>query len=148
MSRWRLLSAAKTLVRPGEPLELKAEITNVGDVASPAMHVQWLVGDKVVQESAVAALEPHAKTQAIDFAEPGRSRRFLPSDAELITPTNCRSIRRTGSSPKSPMSCRYYLSARKASRVHRSSSSELVAAALGFKGDRGGSVACTCFDQK
>jgi Mg-chelatase subunit ChlD len=58
------LGAVKTLVRPNEPLELKAEITNVGDVASPGMHVQWLVGDKVMQESAIGGLEQHAKTQA------------------------------------------------------------------------------------
>src|SRR4029078_10314285 len=58
------ISAVRNLVRPNEPLELKAEINNVGDVASPSMHVQWLVGDKVMQESTVAALEPHAKTRA------------------------------------------------------------------------------------
>ena len=28
------------------------------------MHVQWLVGDKVVQETTIGALEPNGKTQA------------------------------------------------------------------------------------
>jgi hypothetical protein len=55
--------AVKNLIRPNEPLELKAEISNTGDVASPAMHAQWLVGDKVKQESTIPALEPHRKTQ-------------------------------------------------------------------------------------
>ena len=56
--------AARNLIRPGEQVELAAEITNMGDVPSEATTVEWLVGDKVVQESTVAALEPHAKTQA------------------------------------------------------------------------------------
>jgi len=35
------------------------------------MHIQWLVGDKVMQESTVAGLEPHGKTQADDDIEAG-----------------------------------------------------------------------------
>src|SRR4029078_3946188 len=36
------LSAVRNLVRPNEPLELKAEITNVGDVGRQSMQAPWL----------------------------------------------------------------------------------------------------------
>ena len=127
------MSAVKNLVRPNEPLELKAEITNVGDVASPSMHVQWLVGDKVMQESSVAGLEPHAKTQAtttLKLADPG------------IFAIGCRIDR----ADQLPLDQENWLVAQVAGELPvlfvRSengstasvSSPELFAAALGFKG--------------
>ena len=127
------LTAVKNLVRPNEPLELKAEIANVGDVASPSMHVQWLVGDKVMQESPVAALEPHGKTQAtttLKLAESG------------IFAIGCRIDR----ADQLPLDQENWLVAQVASElpvlfVQSESasnsavpSSELFAAALGFKG--------------
>lgn len=68
------LSAVKNLVRPHESLELKAEISNLGDLACPGMHVQWLVGNKVMQEATIPALAAHAKVQAttsLDLADNG-----------------------------------------------------------------------------
>jgi hypothetical protein len=55
--------ATRNLVRPGDEAEVFAEISNVGHSASAAMRAEWLVGDKVVQETPVGALEPHATTQ-------------------------------------------------------------------------------------
>jgi hypothetical protein len=55
--------AVRILVRPGEQVELAADITNVGDVPSAATRVEWLVGGKVVTNSRVKALEPRAKAQ-------------------------------------------------------------------------------------
>jgi hypothetical protein len=127
------LSAVRNLVRPNEPLELKAEIANVGDVASPSMHVQWLVGDKVVQESTVAGLEPHGKTRATTTLK-------LP-DAGIFA-IGCRIDR----ADQLPLDQENWLVAQVAGELPvlfvRSestgasavSSSELFAAALGFKG--------------
>src|SRR3954470_20894070 len=127
------LSAVRNLVRPNEPLELKAEITNVGDVASPSMHIQWLVGDKVMQESTVAGLEPHGKTQAtttLKLADTG------------IFAVGCRIDR----ADQLPLDQENWLVAQVASELpvlfvqsasvaaSSVSSSELFAAALGFKG--------------
>jgi hypothetical protein len=55
--------ANRNLVRPGEEAEVFAEISNVGDSPSAAMRAEWLIGDKVVQETPVGALEPRATTQ-------------------------------------------------------------------------------------
>jgi hypothetical protein len=127
------LTAVRNLVRPNEPLELKAEIANVGDVASPSMHVQWLVGDKVMQESTVAGLEPHGKTQAtttLKLADSG------------IFAVGCRIDR----ADQLPLDQENWLVAQVASELpvlfvqsdnasaSAVSSSELFAAALGFKG--------------
>jgi hypothetical protein len=127
------LSAVKNLVRPNEPLELKAEIANVGDVASPSMHVQWLVGDKVMQESTIAGLEPHGKTQATTTLKL--------ADAGIFV-IGCRIDR----ADQLPLDQENWLVAQVASELPvlfvRSESasasavpsSELFAAALGFKG--------------
>jgi hypothetical protein len=58
------LKVVKSLVRPGEHIELMADITNVGDVRSESSRVQWLVDGKVAEESPLKALEPRATTQA------------------------------------------------------------------------------------
>ncbi len=127
------ISAVKNLVQPGEALELKAEIANVGDVPVPGMHVQWLVGNKVVQESPIAPLEPHTKTEAVttlNLAESG------------IFAIGCRLDR----ADQLPLDQENWLVAQVAGELPvlfvRSenepegsvSSSELFAAALGFKG--------------
>jgi hypothetical protein len=129
------VNAAKNLIRPGESLELKAEITNDGDIASPPMRVQWLVGDKVVQESAVAALDPHAKTEAstsLNLNDPG------------VFAIGCRIDR----ADQVPLDQENWLVAQVASELPvlfvrpesesgaSVTSSELVAAALGFKGNK------------
>ncbi len=127
------LSAVKNLVRPNEPLELKAEITNVGEVASPSMHVQWLVGDKVMQETDIGGLEPHAKTQVsttLKLADSG------------IFAVGCRIDR----ADQLPLDQENWLVAQVAGELPvlfvqpengsaaSVSSAELFAAALGFKG--------------
>jgi hypothetical protein len=56
--------AAKQLVRPGDVLELRADIVNTGDIAAPKSRVDWLIGDKVVQSTTIGALQPRAQTQA------------------------------------------------------------------------------------
>jgi hypothetical protein len=126
------LNAVRNLVRPNEPLELKAEITNLGEVAGPSMRVQWLVGDKVMQESAIPGIAPHSKTQAsttLKLAESG------------IFPIGCRIER----ADQIPLDQENWIVAQVASELPvlfvkpESStasvpSSELFAAALGFKG--------------
>jgi hypothetical protein len=57
--------AAKNLIRPGEQVELVADLINTGDVPTEATTAEWLVGDKVVKRSPVKALSPGAKTQAM-----------------------------------------------------------------------------------
>ena len=56
--------AAKHLVRPGEVLELSADIVNTGDIGSPKARVEWLIGDEVVQTTTIGVLQPGAQTQA------------------------------------------------------------------------------------
>jgi hypothetical protein len=55
--------ATRNLVRPGEEAEVFAEISNVGDSLIGTMRAEWLIGDKVIQESPVGALDAHATTQ-------------------------------------------------------------------------------------
>ncbi|MEX2317872.1 MAG: BatA domain-containing protein [Pirellulales bacterium] len=57
------IKATQTLVRPGEAIDLTAEVTNVGDVAGGDTTVEWLVAGKVVGESPVAALGPKEHAQ-------------------------------------------------------------------------------------
>lgn len=57
------VAAARNLIQPGGQIELSAEIQNTGDAASQAIHAEWLLGDKVVQEAPVGPLAPHAKTR-------------------------------------------------------------------------------------
>jgi hypothetical protein len=55
------VQSAAHLVRPGETVEFTAEIENTGDVSSQASKVEWLLAGKVVEESALGALEPRSK---------------------------------------------------------------------------------------
>jgi hypothetical protein len=97
------------------------------------MHVQWLVGDKVMQESTVAGLEPHGKTLAtttLKLADAG------------IFAVGCRIDR----ADQLPLDQENWLVAQVASELpvlfvqsesaaaSSVSSSELFGAALGFKG--------------
>jgi hypothetical protein len=59
------VQAERGLIRPGDQVKVAAEILNAGDVPSDATTLEWLVADKVVQESPLGALEPQAKTQAV-----------------------------------------------------------------------------------
>jgi len=52
------LEAARLHVRPGESIHCTAQITNVGQTPSESATVQWLVDDKVVETSDLAALKP------------------------------------------------------------------------------------------
>ncbi|HEX2475736.1 MAG TPA: BatA domain-containing protein, partial [Lacipirellulaceae bacterium] len=56
--------AAKNLVRPGEQVDVAADIVNTGDVPREKTSVEWLLGDKVVQTTPISALAAGAKTQA------------------------------------------------------------------------------------
>src|SRR5262249_34835492 len=58
--------AVRNLVRPGEQVELAADIANVGDVRNDATRVLWLVNGKEAANSKVKALEPRAKAQATE----------------------------------------------------------------------------------
>ncbi len=57
------VTAERGLIRPGDQVNVAAEVSNAGDVPSGATTVEWLVADKVVQESPLGTLESHAKTQ-------------------------------------------------------------------------------------
>ena len=59
------ISAPRFLVRPNEPIELTAQITNTGDVASGETVAEWLVADKVVAESPVGPLARHEQSPAV-----------------------------------------------------------------------------------
>ena len=127
------ITTPKNLVRPNEPLELTAEITNPGNVTSPGVRLQWLIGDKVVQESTVSALQPRGKTQA--------STALKIPDAGIVL-VGCRIDR----PDQLPLDQENWFVAQVASELPvlfvRSEngsaasmpSSELFAAALGFKG--------------
>jgi len=56
--------AAKILIRPGEQVELAADIVNAGHEPTEKTSVEWLLGDKVVQTTPVGALVAGSKTQA------------------------------------------------------------------------------------
>ena len=74
--------ATRNLIRPGEQVELAAEISNVGDVPARPRRVEWLVGDKVVQESPVgrsgAACERRKSTATLRMADAGHFRGHVP----------------------------------------------------------------------
>ncbi|HEX3601360.1 MAG TPA: BatA domain-containing protein [Lacipirellulaceae bacterium] len=62
------------LIRPGDQVDFGANIQNTGDIATPATIVKWILADKVVHESPVGPLAPHAKTPVkatIHFTDPG-----------------------------------------------------------------------------
>lgn len=66
--------AQRSLVRPGEPVELAADVTNMGDVRSATTKVQWVVAGKPVADSELKALEPRAKSQvtaSVRMKDPG-----------------------------------------------------------------------------
>jgi hypothetical protein len=68
------IASARSLVRPGDTLEVAAEVTNLGNLPSDAMSVEWLVGGKVVESTRVSALRPLGRTRAratLRLAEPG-----------------------------------------------------------------------------
>jgi hypothetical protein len=56
------ITAVQALVRPGEAIELTAHVSNFGEIASGETSIEWLVGNKVVGETEVEALEPKGQT--------------------------------------------------------------------------------------
>jgi hypothetical protein len=58
-----LVEAERGLIRPGDQVKVTAEVINAGDVPSEDGAVEWLVTDKVVQESPLRALDSLGKTQ-------------------------------------------------------------------------------------
>jgi hypothetical protein len=57
------IEAERGLIRPGDQVKVAAEILNASDVPSESATVEWVIADKVVQESPLGPLEPRAKTQ-------------------------------------------------------------------------------------
>jgi Aerotolerance regulator N-terminal/von Willebrand factor type A domain/CARDB len=65
---------AKNLVRPGEQLDLVADIVNTGDVATGKTTVEWLLADKVAHTAPISELAAGAATQttgSVRMAEAG-----------------------------------------------------------------------------
>jgi hypothetical protein len=56
--------ATQSLIRPGEQVDLAADIVNAGDVPTEKTSVEWLLGETVVQTTPIGALAARAKTQA------------------------------------------------------------------------------------
>jgi hypothetical protein len=56
--------ATRNLIRPGEQLELAADIVNTGETPKEKTNVEWLLGNDVVQTTSIGALAAGAKTQA------------------------------------------------------------------------------------
>ena len=56
------LESARELVQPGDSVELSANVTNVGEVASESVDVQWLVDDEVVSTTSLESLEANQST--------------------------------------------------------------------------------------
>jgi hypothetical protein len=55
---------AKNLIRPGEQVELVADIVNTGQAATDKASVEWLLADKVVHTAPIGELAAGAATQA------------------------------------------------------------------------------------
>jgi hypothetical protein len=58
------VSASQNLIRPGEQVELVADIVNSGDLETEKTSVEWLLEGKAVNTTPVGALAGRAKTQA------------------------------------------------------------------------------------
>ncbi len=58
-----LVESERGMIRPGDQVKVVAEVVNAGDVASEGGEVEWLVAEKVVQESPLGALDPLGTTQ-------------------------------------------------------------------------------------
>ncbi len=57
------LEASRQLVRPEEPIEFTARVTNVGEAVSEETTVQWLVEGEVFSSSDLRSLAPNESTQ-------------------------------------------------------------------------------------
>jgi len=57
------LDTSHKIVRPDEPLDFSAQITNAGQTPSEGVAVEWLIDDKVVGASPLPPLEPQETSQ-------------------------------------------------------------------------------------
>ena len=124
---------AKNLIRPGEQVDLVADIVNTGDVATEKTSVEWLLADKVVHTDADRRACGRCEDASDRVGADAGCRNFFRHLPHYWNGSKCRSIKRIRSLIEVADELPILFVEGNTGAKPSVAASELFAAALGFK---------------